>query len=528
MSNIIKRTNKRLIYSVLLAILGAYITFAGYYLYSQIFYNPLHPQYGGGNVFLTPRFYLSQNDMIFSIFREWNILILVAPLIILSIYIIFLISKSKKISFTLFLIIVYIISITLELLFLFITSIDGYEHIPIQIRSINNGIYAGLGQMVKKFTDYGVVDLISYRSIEVLYLEIYGNLKAGTYPFVGSTHPPGMFAVVGGIYSFAIKIFPILRAETAIGLVVGFINSLSIIILGLTVKEAFSEKIARFSCLIIITIPTVLIHFMSVVDGISSVFIGFGLLFIVYAIKILLNSPQILQYIYIFIAGFFLTLAAQFTFGHIIPIFSLVVSLFVILYKQSINKFRIFIFFMSFLTIPITYAFFEYFISDGKIFYITMAFERAETVKNGLQSREYPISQIANFIVMSVMGGLILFPLVIQSIYGAVVFIKNISTGSPYSNKGKKGVRNYLVLCVFFMTIVLLVQSTVRLEVERTWHWYFLPVWTLIGYFIYGLRATSRRLFPDIKNIEYFTYFIFCMAQIFISIILAMSIMDYY
>jgi hypothetical protein len=528
MSNIIKRTNKKLILSILSAMLGAYITFAAYFIYSQVFYNPIHPQYGGGNVFLTPRFYLSQNDMFFSVFREWNSLLVVAPIIISLICMVFLLTKIKKIPFNLYLIIVYIVGILLELLFLFITSRDGFDHVAIQIRSINNGIYAGLGQILKKFTDYGIVDLISYRSIEILYSEIYGNLKAGTYPFIGSTHPPGMFVIVGGIYSFAMKISPFASVETAIGLVVGFINSLSIVILGLIVKEAFSEKIAKLSLVIIITVPTVLIHFMSVIDGISSVFIGLGLLFIVYAVKKLLNSTQGKQYLYIFIAGYFLTLAAQFTFGHIIPICALTVSLLIIIYKQPINKLKILLFFTSFFVFPLIYVIFEYLVSDGKVFYITMALERAAFVKNGLQAREYPISQIANFIVMSVMGGLIFFPAIIQSIYSSLTFIKKLFNGFLNSNKGKKGIRNYLALCVFFMTIALLAQSTVRLEAERTWHWYFLPAWTLIGYFIYGLRATSKQLFPDVKNIEYYAYFIFLISQIVISIILGMSIMDYY
>lgn len=528
MNHSIRKINTNLVMNVILLVFGAYLSFILYYIFSQIFYNPINPQYGGGNVFFYPRYFLQQNDMYFTIFEEWIRLIILIPIIASIIYIGLILNTCKLITFKIYLFIIYCFGIALELSFLFISSRDGFEHIALQVHSINNGVYAGLGQMVKKFTDHGVQNLISFESVRVLYSDIYGNLVEGTYPFVGSTHPPGMFVIVAGIYIGAIKILPFFKPEMAIGLIVSLINSLNILLIALILKELFSEKIAKLSALYIIAVPTVLLHYMSIVDGISSVFIGLSILFILYSIKPLLNNHNKINSFCILISGLFLTLAAQFTYGIIIPIISLILSLLIVFYNQSLNIKSILIFFIILFIFPTIYTIFEFYISNGKVSYILMGLERASYVKNGLQNREYPISQIANFIVIFIMGGLVIFPSLLQSFFISIRFIRLLLNGITPSNFGKKGLRNYLALSVCFMVILLISQSTVRLEVERTWHWFFLPAWTLMGYILYGIKIMSRRLFSNSLRSFNFMYLSLCFTQIIISIVLAICVMDYY
>lgn len=183
---------------------------------------------------------------------------------------------------------------------------------------------------------------------------------------------------------------------------------------------------------------------------------------------------------------------------------------------------------VALLIAPSSYFLFEYLVSGGKVFYVGMALERAQAVTAGLESRPYPLSQVANLIVMSVMGGIVLFPSAILSLGSGLTIAKNIIGNSPVRFAGKKRIRNYMLFSVFVMVLLLLFQKTVRLEVERTWHWFFLPAWALMGYLFYGVQIFSRRLFPSRKELGSLAVLLFCLVQLAITVVLAMSIQDYY
>lgn len=520
------RTRLTLIF--LLTSVGIFVTCLGYYLFSQIFYNSLHPLYGGWEVFLVSRSHLEENDLAFSLFGAWRALAVVVPSLIVITYSAYSIAISRRISFRVFLLSTYILCFLVELLFLFITTPEGLAHIANQTRSINNGIYLGLQQLTGQLTAHGIKDVLSLDSMRHLYGEMYARIVPGTYPFVGSTHPPGIFVLTYLVYDLGVALFPFLSHDTARGVVVALINTSAIIVMGLIAKEMFSERIARLSCVMMLCLPSVALHFLVMIDGIASVFIGLGILFLIYALNAITASSRRVHMFYGVVAGACLTLAAQFTFGHALPILA-VLAAFIILSGDIVSqKMRMLQFAAALSIAPTSYFLFEYLVSNGKVFYVAMALERAQTVTNGLESRPYPLSQAANLVVMSVMGGVVLFPSAALSLGSGFTIIRNLIGKQSVRFTGKKRIRNYMLFSVFVMVLLLLFQKTVRLEVERTWHWFFLPSWALMGYLLYGIQVFFRRLFPSRKGFGNSAVLLFCLVQLAITVVLAMSIQDYY
>ena len=520
--------SNRLILIIVLTSTGIFFTYLCYYIFSQIFYNSLHPLYGGWEVFLTARSHLEMNDMKFTKFSEWQRLAVIVPLLIGITCLAYIVALNRRISFWIFLLFVYILCILVEILFLFITTRDGLTHIAIQTRSINNGIYLGIEQVTKQLASHGIKDFISINSMQYFYGEMYANIGPGSYPFVGSTHPPGIFIIIYLVYHLGLVLFPFLDPDAARGMMVALINTSTIIIMGLIVKEMFSERIARLSCVMLLCLPTVAIHFMSVIDGVGSVFIGIGILFLIYAMKaITLSSPR-LNILYGVGAGLALTLSAQFTFGHAFPIFAILIGFFISTDYINSEKKKLIQFVAALIIAPASYFIFEYLVSNGKVFYVALALERVKTVTNGLDSRPYPLSQVANFIVMFVMGGIVMFPTVMLSLGGGLTIARNLLGTQTLQLNSKKRIRNYMLYSVFIMFFLLLIQKTVRLEVERTWHWFFLPVWTLMGYQFYGIKIIFRRLFPTKKEYSNLSLLMYFIIQLTITVVLSMSIMDYY
>ncbi|MBI5890590.1 MAG: hypothetical protein HZB47_07920 [Nitrosomonadales bacterium] len=520
------RTKLTLIF--LLTSVGAFVTCLGYYLFSQIFYNPLHPLYGGGEVFLLPRSHLAQNDMAFSLFSQWGVLAVVVPSLVAIAYAAFSMAVNRRISFRVFLLSAYILCFLVELLFLFITTPEGLAHIADQTHSINNGIYLGLQQVTDQLTAHGIKDVLSLDSMRYLYGEMYAKIVPGTLPFVGATHPPGTFVLTYLVYGLGVALFPFLSHDTACGVVVALINTSAIIILGLIAKEMFSERIARLSCVMMLCLPSVALHFMAVLDGVASVFIGIGILFLIHALNAITASSKRAHMFYGAGAGVALTLAAQFTFGHAFPILAVLTAFLISSGDIVSQRKRMVQFAATLLIAPTCYFLFEYLVSAGKVFYVALALERAQAVAAGLESRPYPISQVANLIVMSVMGGVVLFPSAILSLGSGLTMTRNLTRKPPARFTGKERIRNYLLFSVFVMVLLLLFQKTVRLEVERTWHWFFLPVWALMGYLFYGIHVFFRRLFPAKKGFGNLPVLLFCLVQLAITVALAMSIQDYY
>lgn len=514
----IRATRNELVNLAMLGIFSLLVTTILYYIFSQVLYNPMHPLYGGGEVFLLPRYTLSQNDIKAFVFNRWDILFELAIFISIVVIVIYKKQQYAKWSFKKFLFIVFICNILIELAFTLL-PLNGFNHIGIQAASINNGMYIASHSFHDKLIQYGINDFFSLEWLRYLYINMYSTIKFGAYPFVGATHPPGIFILTRPL-SFL--------TPTGWGLVVGFINSLSIVLLGFIIKDAFSERMAKLTCIYFLLIPTVCIHSFSVIDGIPSVLVALAIFVIARELK---NYKQQCFYGHItngLIVGLVLTLAAQFTFGHAFPIFALLAAFYLTIRDMQIDNRGYRIFLLSVLIFPFLYFIFEYLISDGKVFYISLALERVKTVNAGLSSRQYPASQIANWIVMSVMGGIAFLPIVLSVLSKGPKLVYMAIHGNVKKIHSKKDVKKFVILSVFFMTIFLVTQSAVRLEVERTWHWFFLPTLLLTPYIFYGVSIVNRRLYPTHTTRRFQHMLIIFLLQMTITLTLAISIQDYY
>jgi len=498
----------------------AFITGIFYYIYTQIFYNPLHPVYGGGEVFLLPRYFLKQNDLSVQIFSQWSLLflaILILGFIFLEIY---KLSKNKKISFAVYLIAIYVACLVVEFIFNCLASENAAERIGQQALSINNGMYYAIQWLRSTLEGSGIVSLYNFDWLKFLYRDLYAKINPGEYPFVGSTHPPGIF----------ILMMPMgFLTPAGWGVLVGLINTFGVIVFGLIVKRAFGVGIAKLSCIYLIALPSICMHLLAMLDGLPSVLIGVSTLFLIEEMKICNKKLSYKHAVNGFIVGLFFTMAAQFTFGHAIPIISLILTFLIVVRRINYKAESIVLFILSLMIVPILYFIFEFIISDGKLFYIILALERASTVGEGLASRQYPISQLANWIVMSVMGGFIFLPAtIISMIYSPKYFQRYLSDGRIRQSCKREDVRNFLIISLFIMTTFLIFQKTVRLEVERTWHWFFMPCWYLIPYLILALAQCIRRLKISSGNAQKKSIIFLVILQLTITITLAISIQDYY
>ena len=232
-------------------------------------------------------------------------------------------------------------------------------------------------------------------------------------------------------------------------------------------------------------------------------------------------------YFYGLYSGFAFTLAAQFSYGHIIPILALIISfsllILLIRWRETIA------FWAGLLIASALYFIFEYYVSGGQSFYPIRAFRIANSVKQGLAGRPYPITQFANFVVMSIMGGFLFLP----TLYSVLInFIKEIKRTITHlvlpRHSDRNSIRLFALMSTMAMLAFLLTQSTVRLEVERTFIWFFPFVWSLMGIFQLAFRVTARGLFPKSYLVSGLADWMICALQLFVSIVLAMVRQDYY
>jgi len=505
--------------------LGMIVTFITYYLLSQMFY--YFPEGAGGKeVFLLPRYTGQQNDLLSGIFNQWGQLFFIIIIGVILIYVALHLSRNKKITIARYLVIIYIFALILEFLFVLLTP-NGFGHLELQAKSINNGIWTSLSYIfdVVKVRNLNFVDTMRY-----IYTDLGSNNSGYTIP--GTTHPPGNFLVSIVIFKLATNIFYFVHnPPLAWAITVTLINTLLIIVIALIARELFSVRISKLTAAFLLTTPSVLMHFCAMGDVISSVFIASGILIM---IKVLKNLRLAVFHVNVkkmffmgILSGLFFMLSLQMSYGTVVPISALTLTFLVFVNKKDIKGLSIFIFGIF---VPILmYFIFEYWISSGNSFWITRALIITKLVEGGLSSRPYPLTQVANFVVMFVMGGVLCLSCVIFMSGYTIVFLIKLILRRFYIQNTRELCRIYLSFSFVLVLLFLIFQTTVRLEVERTLHWFFIFIWSMSGIFLVAIDIIYRRVFPNmfIRNRK-LGMLIILLLQFFITLVLAMGIQDYY
>jgi hypothetical protein len=514
------KNNEKMILISLFIPFALLLVYSGYYLITNVFYVPNASC--GYSVFLSPRYYGGMNDLPSEVFRQWKELFIVVPLLLTTIYFAFWIGIKKNVSFWKYLVIIYFSGLLVEFLFLFLTP-HGFSHVALQAKSINNGGFYSFGILFNNGFD---IDKVRY------IFQVLGANNSG-YTIPGTTHPPGVFLMLAGI-GFLGK-FISSNLALGWGIIVTLLNTLLIPIIATISKEAFSERIGKFTGMMLLTVPSVCIHFCSMFDVILSVFTASGVLFLIYGLKHIYDDqlegkPKYSkELLYGLGCGTFFTVAAQGTYGHAIPILAFTLSFLFFVRKDEPKRIGILI---AGIVIPvIIYLIFEYYISDGKSFWLIRVLNITGLVGDGLaQVRPFPLAYFANFIIIFIFGGILFLPTILYLMLSAIdIAVKTYKKKFVICNKSHL-IRKFLALSAFLMFLFLLGQTTVRLEVERTWHWFLAAAWPLMGVFFISANIVTERLFPLRKKLidAWCVPLMLCYIQVFITVIFAMCIMDYY
>jgi hypothetical protein len=526
--------------------LALVLTWIVYSVITQI-YIPTHNN-GGYNVFLPPR-YLADGprDFAVGVFTQWRELAILFPVLIGILSICFLASTNRRVSFNGYIVLVYLLGLFVAWAFLFFTP-HGLDHIFYQARSIKNGIFQSLGVLmldVPEFRDASNLDRIRY-----IY-QVLGATNAG-YTLPGTTHPPGLFLIasafgvvaktlaMGGSGESAGDLITSMNSIALYwGLIVTLVNTLLIPLSCLIAKEVYSERIGRLTGLMLLTVPSVCMNFCAMLDVVASVLTASGALCLIYALKQVNDKSDhnTLKRLCVLglLCGLSFTLAAQMTYGHAVPILAFIVA-FLLIARPS-NCARLLTLFAGMLLPVVLYFAFEYFVSAGKSFYIVRALKVSADVGTGLaEFRPYPVSQIANFVVMSVMGGALWLPTVLFAVATTVRWIRDQArerfippSTYPDTRSGHLSIRRFLALASSMMLVFLLVQKTVLLEVERTWHWFFVPTWSLMGVFLLASTTFFERAVPSrFARFRRYAPLLLCIFQFVLTLVIAICTKDFY
>lgn len=511
----------------LLVPLCAWITGVAYYLFEHIWYIPNDQALYG--MFLPPRWYGRANDLLTATFSQWNALWATLPVLIGIVYLAFYLGVQRRIRFKYFLAVVYVLAVTVTFLFLLYTP-QGLGHLPAQEQSQMNGIWSSMKVLdsTPEFTSANPIGQAQY------VYRVLGSDRAD-FTVLGTTHPPGIFLESRAIYDLASAIvIPGNDAQlaTVFGTFVTLINVLVIPLVMLLAKESFGETAARWTGVFLLTVPSVAMHLNSMFDAQGSVFTAAAMVFVAVQTRRLFSEepigPKWRDLLCGLGAGFFMTLAAQMTYGHAFVILAILFAFSLVAWKQ--DRIRLAVFAGGVALPAAAYFVFEYLISAGTSFWPRRALMVVHTVTRDLDRlRPYPTSEFANFVIMSVIGGALFLPVLVYVVGYVVKWVKMLFAGRPVALP-RTAPRTFLVLTTFVMFVLLASQTTVRLEVERTWHWFFVPVWSLSGIFILASGTALERVWSDEPPdwLRSHAPLALCFVQLFTTIVLAMCIQDFY
>ncbi len=99
--------------------------------------------------------------------------------------------------------------------------------------------------------------------------------------------------------------------------------------------------------------------------------------------------------------------------------------------------------------------------------------------------------------------------------------------GAPTRTGMRFQARLFMSIIASCIVLFLVMQSTVRLEVERTWHWAFIPGWTLGGICLVSAAVSVGRLLRK-PRAAMSAMTIIGWTQLAVTVALAISIQDYY
>lgn len=508
------------------------------------------------------------------IFTQWKELSMVFPLVLLLISLLYYYGIKKNIRFIQFLFLSYIISLIIEFSFTLLTH-NRITHIAMQAITVNNGIWYSLHKLSSLLQDKSFYEQILY-----IYQVLCSNNAPYTIP--GTTHPGGVFLIFGIIFTvssflsslvmslisffhmnylrdsflgdFAVRYIPEISSKNYFGVyskatfyyfgfkavfwgvLVTIINTTLIPVISLIMKEIFTDKMARLGTIFLVIVPSVTFHFCAMGDIFGSLFLGLGILFLVKVIKLPIKNDESLffrLFTYGLFAGFTFTMAAQMTFGHVFPILSLLLVLYSIMIIKKIDFKDIFYFTIAMSVAPLLYFIFEFIVSDGKSFYFLRGLFIASQVGEGLDKmRPFPLAYFANFLILFVIGGILFAPVISYILLKVSMNIKTIFQKRNITQAILTWPAFYFIIySSFIMLVLLMTQKAVRLETERTWHWFFVPIWALMPIFIECTDVSIKKLFSadnDYLAGKNIGFGILLTIQIFITFILSMSIQDYY
>lgn len=517
---------------ILLLFISFIITYGTWFII-HTYYAPYHlPAY---LTFLSPRIWPWVSDIPTGPFQQWIALPIVTGILAACIYLGFVLSKTQKISFRVFCLILYVLCLVEVISFLYLTP-NGIGHIALQAKSVMNIIWLPIHSLINFHPEFRNLSMLN----KVRYIFTVWGATYATPTYQGSTHPP-MFTVIGfALYLVSKYLFTPLQSFLTVngihyiafgwGVIVTLINATLIIIVSYIAKIIFSEKIGRLTGVMGLTLPFVLFFVNAVMEGIPTVFLAAGILLLLLTAQYFArkNVKPGKTVSFGLAIGVCFIIAAQFSYGFAVPISSFLLCFSTLLF--SMNRKQLFILFAGIALPAFAYFVFEYFISSGQSFWILRSFSITGHLNTLLDTfRPYPVSQISNFVVMSVMGGILWLPVVITcaiySLKRLVIMIKPDAVNPDNTPP----VRRYYIVAVSLCFLYLLLQKAVRLEVERTWFWFFFPAWALAGLYIGPWSRYVKQKISKYIRIPINNPFIYLLAiQAIISIILATQIQDYY
>ncbi len=473
---------------------------------------PLNPN-SSWAVFLAPRSYGGMNDLPSSSFRQWGELCIIT--LVVAFYFRFFHSNLEKVSIRKYICFSYLLTFLVTFGFVLITSSGIYQYV-IQAKSVNNGIVYSIGYLLE-LPEFSRASLIG--KVEFIFTTLGSNDSGYTIP--GTTHPPAVFLIFFLIAGLA-KLLAFGSAELSHlmitwTIVVTLINCLLIPLMLMTIKEVYGEAAARKSLYYLLSIPSITFHICAMGEIFGSIALTSAIYLSIKLIKLLqVNSSDSRQvHLLLLGVGSCFVLQAQISYSQLIPIFCFGITLVPIIFSSPL---RVFLLRILYLTIPFfVYSFFEFAASGGQSFYFFRAFEIAQMVGDGLQEvRPYPQSHFANWVIISVFGGLLFLSTILTLWRNSIQVLQGY-----YQNRTPQ---RYLQVSTLFASVILVFNSTARMEVERIWHWFFIPVWilasaTVVSLYKHIFKFKSRQLNLGVAVVS---------LQMIVTLILAMVIQDYY
>lgn len=453
------------------------------------------------------------NDLAVSRFSNPALFIAVL-LILLVIAISLFVVIKRKTRWGKVLVLSYSLTVTVGLCFLLLAP-KGLSHLSYQAKSINNGIYWSLESLhaSQEFMSRSFIGKLRY-----IFVDLCGTNSKYTIP--GTTHPPGLFVVsiIVGTIAKSVNIFGDMGFSW--GLIVGLINCLLVPVILSIAQKIFGKRVALWGLSALLFVPSICMHFFSMLDCFGSLFLLTGLNLLLDGLTKINNDGR-KELISFFGAGIMFLAAAQITYGHVLPISAILVAFLVVALYKHARLGRIGLAFASIAVPALGYFIFEFLISSGKSFYIARALMISSQVNGFLQQvRPYPYSQIANMVLIGIFGGIFFFPTL--AILPELMWRASVG---PRNNNHCSG-RMLFSLAVLTCFILSCFTKAAHLEVERTWHWMIALVWPSYGLIPIALERILRRL--GLHKYQIMNFVLIVLPQVFISMMLAILVADYY